>query len=254
MFRLSLLAFLASLSFAQDASEVFNKPPARVDQALRQRIDEFYQYHVKQEYRKAEALVAADTKEYFYSHNKPGYLSCETGKIAYSDNFKRAKATMLCSQYVMIPGFTEKPMKVPFGSTWKVVNGKWYWYVDQEAMRNTPFGKMTPGPPGTSGGLPAAMPDNADFVMKLVKADKESVTLKPGQSDTVTIRNGAPGIMDISVEGKIPGIEAKLDHGNLKVGDQAVLTLLAGDGAKSGVINVKVEQTGQVIPIQVSVP
>jgi hypothetical protein len=253
MLRLSLLALLATVSFAQDASEVFNKPPARVDQALRERINQFYQYHVKQEFHKAEALVAADTKKYFYSHNKPGYLSCETRKIVYSDNFKRAKATVLCEQYVMAPGFADKPIKVPFGSTWKVEKGKWYWYVDQEALRTTPFGKMTPGLPGASGGLPAAIPDNADFVMTLVKADKDSVSLKPGQPETVTIRNGAPGIMDISLEGKIPGVEAKLDHGNLKVGDQAVLTLQAGDGAKSGLVSIKVEQTGQVIPIQVSV-
>ena len=253
MFRLSLLALLAAVSFAQDASEVFNKPPARVDQALRERITQFYQYHVSKEFRKAETLVAADTKEYFYSHNKPGYLSCETAKIVYSDNFKRAKATILCEQYVMAPGFADKPIKVPFGSTWKIEKGKWYWYVDQEALRTTPFGKMTPGPPGTSGGLPASIPDNADFVMTLVKADKASVSLKPGESETVTIRNGAPGIMDIAVSGTIPGVEAKLDHGNLKVGDRAVLTLQAGDGAKSGLVSIRVEQTGQVIPIQVSV-
>jgi len=86
-----------------------------------------------------------------------------------------------------------------------------------------------------------------------VKVDKDSVSLKPGEAETVTIRNGAPGIMDISLSGKIPGVEAKLDHGNLKIGDQAVLTLLAGDGAKSGLISIKVDQTGQMIPIQVSV-
>jgi hypothetical protein len=253
MLRLSLLALLAVVSFAQDASEVFNKPPARVDQALRERIHQFFQYHVTQDFHKAEALVAADTKKYFYSHNKPGYLSCETGKIVYSDDFKRAKATITCEQYVMAPGFADKPIKVPFGSTWKIEKGKWCWYVDQEALRNTPFGKMTAGARGGGGGLPAVIPDSAAFVMTLVKADKNSVSLKPGQSDTVTIRNTAAGLMDISLEGKIPGIEAKLDHGNLKVGDQAVLTLQAADGAKSGIVNVRVEQTGQVIPIQVSV-
>ncbi len=253
MLRLSLLALLAALSFAQDASEVFNKPPARVDQALRARIDEFYQYHVKQEFRKAEALVAADTKEYFYSHNKPAYLSCETGKIVYSDGFKRAKATVTCEQYVMMPGFADKPLKVPFGSTWKVVNGKWFWYVDQEALSKTPFGQMTAGPRGSGGGLPAVIPQNADFVMSLVKADKGEVTLKPGQPETVTIRNGAPGIVDISVAGKIPGVEAKFDHTNLKVGDQAVLTLEASEGARPGTVTLKVEQTGQLISIQVFV-
>jgi hypothetical protein len=258
MFRLPLLALLAVLagvSFAQDANEVFNKPPARVDRALRERITEFYQDHVKQEFRKAEALVAPDSKEFFYSHNKPNYLSCEIAKIVYSDNFKRAMATMKCSQYVMVPGFADKPLTVPFGSTWKVVDGKWDWYVDMEALRNTPFGKIKPGPPGAPSEvrLPAVMPQNADFVMELVKADKTSVSLKPGQSETVTIRNGAPGIMDVALADTIPGVEAKLDHGNLKVGDKALLTLLAGDGAKSGLITVKVEQTGQVIPIQVSV-
>ncbi|MBZ5618578.1 MAG: hypothetical protein LAQ69_07630 [Acidobacteriia bacterium] len=254
MFRLSLLALFAAVLFAQDPSEVLNRPPDRVDRALRQRITEFYQFHVKQEFRKAEALVAPDTKEYFYSHNKPAYLSCDIAKIVYTDKFKRAKATMKCSQFVMVPGFADKPLTVPFGSTWKVVDGKWYWYVDMEALRDTPFGKMTPGAQGSSpAGLPAVIPDNADFVMALVKADKGSVSLKPGQPETVTIRNGAPGIMNISLVETIPGVEAKLDHLELKVGDKAVLTLRAGDGARSGLISIKVEQTGQVIPIQVSV-
>src|SRR4051794_20790033 len=140
MFRVSLLALLASLSFAQNAADVFNKPPAKVDQALRQRIDQFYQFHIKKEFRKAEAFVAPDTREYFYSHNKPAYLSCELRSIAYSDNFKKAKATVACEQFVMVPGFTDKPLKVPFGSTWELLKGKWFWYVDQEALKNTPFG------------------------------------------------------------------------------------------------------------------
>ena len=252
MFRLSLLAFLASLALAQDAQEVFNKPPARVDQALRARITEFYQDHIRKEFRKAEALVAPDTKEFFYSHNKPGYLSCEIRKIAYSDKFKRAKATMACSLYVMVPGFADKPLTVPFASTWKVLNGKWFWYVDMESLRETPFGKMTPGP-GSAGSLPAIIPDNADFVMKLVRADKGSVSLKPGQSDTVTIQNGAPGIMDLSIADTIPGVQATLDHTKMGVGDKAVLTLHAGDTATSGVVSVKVDQTGQIISVQVTV-
>ncbi|HLK63669.1 MAG TPA: hypothetical protein VKU19_09525 [Bryobacteraceae bacterium] len=253
MHRYSLLALFAVCAAAQDTGEALTNPPSRVDQALRARITEFYQDHVKQEFRKAEALVAPDTKEYFYSHNKPGYLSCETSKITYSDHYKRAKAIVTCEQYVMIPGFADKPLKVPFGSTWKVINGKWFWYVDQEAIARTPFGQMTPGPKGPGGGLPAAIPDNADFVMTLVKVDRAAVVLNPGEPDTVTIKNGAPGLVDISLASKIPGIEATLDHTNLKVGDHAVLTLKAGEGAKSGTITIQVDPTGQTIPIQVTV-
>ncbi|HTS26975.1 MAG TPA: hypothetical protein VMH81_13960 [Bryobacteraceae bacterium] len=253
MFRFALLAVLGAAAFAQDASEAFNKPPAKVDQALRARVNEFFQDHVKQEFHKAEALVAADTKEFFYSHNKPAYLSCETGKIVYSDDFKRAKVTEICEQYVMVPGFADKPLKVPFGSTWKVEKGKWCWYVDPEELKHTPFGTMTPGPRGPGGGLPAVIPENADFVMHLVQADRGEVNLKPGQPETVNIRNGAAGLMDIQVVGKSPGVEATLDHTNLKVGDRAVLTIQANEGARSGRVVIKVEPTGQIISINVSV-
>jgi hypothetical protein len=254
MLRLFLFSLLAAGSFAQDASEVFNKPPARVDQALRERITQFYQFHVNKDFRKAEALVAPDTKDYFYSHNKPAYLSCETVKIAYTDNFKKAKATMLCSQYIMVPGFEDKPMKVPFGSTWKIVAGKWVWYVDQEVLKETPFGKMVPGAPGLPPGIPAGgISRDTDFVPKLVSADKDTVTLHAGQSEAVTFKNAAPGIMDVSIVGTIPGIEAKFDNANMKIGGQSILTVKAGDGAKSGLLNIKVEQTGMFLPVQVIV-
>jgi hypothetical protein len=40
--------------------------PREVDQALRTRISEFYQDHGGGKFRQAEALVAAETKDYFY--------------------------------------------------------------------------------------------------------------------------------------------------------------------------------------------
>ena len=248
----------AGVAFAQNPGDAFNRPPAKVDQALRARIDEFYQDHVKQQFHKADSLVAADTKEFFYVQNKPAYLSCNIGRIEYSEKFTRAKAVVMCEQYVMIPGFVDKPLKVPIPSTWKVEHGKWYWYVDKEALRTTPFGKMTAGPGGASGAVPAALPtalpDNADFVLKLVKADKEMVELKPGHSEQITITNSAPGNMDLTIVGSVPGVEAKLDHSQMKVGDRAVLTLKAGDKPQSGLFSIRVEQTGLVLPIQVVVP
>lgn len=251
MLRISVLVMLAGAALAQTPSDLFNRPPAKVDKALRERIDEFYGDHVKQQYRKAAALVAADTKEFFYVQNKPAYLSCEIQRIEYAQKFTRAKATILCEQYVMMPGFADKPLKVPIPSTWKLEHGKWCWYVDQEALRETPFGRMTAGPGPRTGGLPAVMPDNTDFVLKLVKADKETVELKPGMSERVIITNSAPGNMDLAIEGQIPGVEAKLDRTQMKIGDQAVLTLTGGDNPQAGVLTIRVQQTGLAIPIHV---
>ncbi len=253
MLRISVLVLFAAGLFAQNSDNPFDKPPAGVDKALRARITEFYQDHVKGQFRKAEALVAEDTKDFFYSHNKPAYLSCETGKIQYSENYTRAKATVICEQYVMMPGFANKPMKVPFPSTWKLVHGKWYWYVDPEQARMTPFGKMTPGTTPATSPMPAVIPTSPDAFMKQVRADKESVSLKPGQTDKVTIANAAPGLMTISLMGQVPGVEAKLDHGDLKIGDKAILTLHAGEDARPGTFSIRVEQTGEIIPIRVDV-
>jgi len=254
MLRATLLAFFAASLFAQ-ADDPFNRPPTDVDQALRARIGEFYQLHVKGDFRHAEALVAEDTKEFYYSHNKPQYLSAEISRIQYSDNFTKAKATILCEQYIMMPGFSDKPMKVPTPSTWKIVDGKWYWYVDPESLRNSPFGQMTAGQGPARGGVPAlpAIPSNANFLFTQVQLDKKSVTLKDGESATVTIANGAPGVMNISLSAMPPGVEGKLEHTSLKAGEKAVLTLRAGSNAKPGIINVVVEQTGQLLPIQVNV-
>ena len=60
-------------------------------------------------------------------------------------------------------------------------------------------------------------------------------------------------IHGISLQGKLPGIEAKFDRTSVPAGEKAVLTLKAGSDAKSGVLNAQVEQTTQVIHIQVTV-
>jgi hypothetical protein len=245
--------FAASLTYGQTAHDALNRPPAEVDRALRARITEFYDYHVKQQFRKAEDLVAEDTKEFFYSHNKPAYLSFEIKNIEYSDHFTKAKAIILCEQYVMFPGFADKPVKIPTPSTWKLENGKWYWYIDPDSLRESPFGKMTPGPHTSSGPVPASIPTDVGWVMKQVKADRQQLLLAAGESALVNISNGAPGLMSITVLPAPAGLEASVDHKSLKPGEQVVLTVKAGDTAKSGIINIRVDQTQEVIPIQVTI-
>jgi hypothetical protein len=255
MLRFTLLAIFAVGSFAQNADDAFNKPPADVDEALRARITEFFDLHVKGEFRKAEALVAEDTQDLYYSSSKTKYVSFEIGRIDYSENFTRAKATVLCEQFIMLPGFLGKPMKIPMPSTWKLVDGTWYWYVDPESLRMTPFGKMNPGTaresaPKTIPAIPTTVPD---YIYQQVKADKASVSLKVGESEQVIVTNSAPGTMNISVTGSLPGVEVKLDRTVLNTGEKAVLTFQASNEAQSGVLSIQVEQTNQVIPIQVAI-
>jgi hypothetical protein len=251
------LALCAAFAFAQPNEPLKPKPPAGVDAALRARLQEFFDLHVKGQFRKAEELVAEETKDYFYSHNKPKYISCEFSRIDYSENFTKATAVMLCEQYVIIPGFSQHPMKVPTPSTWKLENGKWYWYVDEDALRMTPAGKMTAGPYPTVGApaplAPGSVPISADFLFKQIQLDKDSVSLKAGESAEVTISNAAPGPMTVLLPKALPGVEAKLANSIIPAGGKTVLTLHAGKDAKSGVLNVQVELSGQLLPVQITI-
>jgi hypothetical protein len=257
MLRLSLLAALAATCFAQNAEELFNRPAPEVDKALRDRVTEFYGYHISQQYRKAEPLVAEDTKDYFFAAGKPHYLSCEIKQIKYLDDFKRANVTMMCSLYLMMPGFSDKPANMPFGSTWKMEDGKWFWYVDQDALRTTPFGKMTPGPPSAGGGpAPPALPDiptTADFLYNLVQVDKKEVEVKRGESAQITISNTAPGVMHLDVSSKPAGVEASIDNTSPAANQKSILTIKAGDLAASGKLEIYVLPIKQLIPVQVNV-
>ena len=258
MHRFALAALFATFAFAQPNDPFKPKPPADVDAALRARINEFFDLHVNGQYRKAEELVAEDTKDFFYTHNKPKYIACELSKIEYSEHFTKANAIMVCEQYVLMPGFTDHPMKVPTPSAWKIENGKWCWYVDQDALRNTPWGRMTAGPfPEKGAPSPppslASIPTTADFVFKQVRLDKDAITLKPGESAEVTITNSAPGPMPLSLPQPLAGIEGKFDVASVPAGGKSVLTLHAAKGAKSGVLNVQVDQTLQLLSIRITI-
>jgi hypothetical protein len=253
----ALFALLTAVACAQPNDPFKPKPPVEVDAALRARAQEFFDLHIKGQFRKAEELVAEDTKDFFYSGNKPKYLSCELSKIDYTDNFTKANVLMVCEMYIMMPGFADRPMKVPTPSAWKVVDGKWYWWVDQDALRNTPWGRMTAGQyPDKGAAAPppplAALP-TAESLFKQIQLDKGAVSLKAGESAEVTITNGAPGPISLSVTGALTGLETKLDKSTLPAGGKAVLTLHAAKGAKSGVLNVQVQQTMQLLPVQVTI-
>ncbi|HTS62338.1 MAG TPA: hypothetical protein VMH28_09945 [Candidatus Acidoferrales bacterium] len=256
MYRIALPVFLAALAGAQD--NPFNRPPAAVDSALRERIREFYDLHVQGKFRQADDLVAEDSKDYYFNSAKPKYLSYEIARIDYSDEFTRAKAVIMCEMYIMMPGFNDKPVKMPTPSAWKLVDGKWYWYVDQAALRNSPFGRMTPGPAAASGqsNMPSATTPpvvnmSPEFLFKQIQVNKKEVSLSPGESVEILVANSAPGAMGVSVRAAPAGVEANLDKNSIGANQNSVLTIRAAKDFKPGLIDLEVQQTGQIISIQV---
>jgi hypothetical protein len=255
MLRFVLAAGLAAAASAQTAPEPAPKPPAAVDEALRARITEFYQLHVTGEYRKAEKLVAEDSQDVYYEHNKPKYLGFEIQTIAYSDNFKKAKVSVLCEQYVTGLGFAGKPVKMPSTSSWKVVDGNWFWWADPDELARGPMGKMAnagtkPGP-GAKAPAPESIPTTPDFAMGKVKWEKDSLAVKPNETYRVTITNGSPGTSSLVLKQILPGIELSIDKANLNPGEKAVVTFKTGDNPHAGMIAFEVDPLGEIIPIVV---
>lgn len=257
MRRLAILALIASAAFAQDTSELFNRAPKPVDDALRARINEFYQYHKSREFRKAEALVAEDTKDFFYNHDKPEVLGFEITRIDYTDGYTKAKATLLVEQRVMFPGFAGKIMKIPTPSYWKIEDGKWVWYVDQAKLNETPWGTMKAGPPASGdGSVPAmlsTMPGDVDQLMNMIRADKSALTLASGETGHVTVQNGMPGPVTLTVEGKLQGVEVTIQPRTVPAGGKADVAVKAATDAKSGSITVVAAQIGKTMPVQITI-
>jgi len=59
--------------------------------------------------------------------------------------------------------------------------------------------------------------------------------------------------MAVSLSPALPGIEVSLDHPSVPAVGKSIITLRASKGAKSGVLNVQVEQTLQILPIQIAI-
>lgn len=249
---------LVTIAFGQDPADLFEKAPPAVDRALRERIAGFYQAHVDGKFRLADQYVAEETKDFYYEANKPRYLGFSVEKIVYSDNFTRAKAVVLCEQVIAMPGFADKPHKFPTPSSWRLEGGQWYWWVDQSKGRETPFGVLKPGTVGTRAGtaaLPTAMPDLAT-VQSSIAADKKAVRLFPGTEETVTIRNGALGAVQLVLGTySAAGIEIRLDRTEIKSNETAKLifrSTLKKPAGLSMEIQVVAQPFNVLLPVQVA--
>jgi len=257
-----LLCSVAALSlWGQTAADVFEKAPPEVDKALRERIAFFYQCHVDGKFRLADQVVAENSKDAFFAAEKPRYRGFEIVRIVYSDNFTRARAVVAVDTDFMAPGIGKIPVKAPLVSLWKLENGQWWWYVDPNAGRQTPFGTMRPGEGGSAPfnlNIPTR-PEDAVRLLGKVTADKTEVRLSSYEpaSDVVTLTNQMPGQVNLRLEyNGFPGFEAKLEREALQANESVKLLLRIeprDKSAKPGLtVNVRVEPLNQVIPIHVT--
>lgn len=270
MIRLSLALILGGLLCqAQEPADLFEKAPPDVDRALRERISLFYQAHVDGKFRLADKVVAEDSKDIFFSADKPRYLGFEIIKIKYLDNFTKAQAVVACRGTRAIHG-ERNTMTLPLTSLWKIVDGEWFWYALTETEKQTPWGTMKAGPDGSAAsvpGIPRNMAAAAADILRKIQVDKTAVMLSSYQpaSEKITLSNAMAGAIKYRVQYTgYSGFSVKPAKGELQAGEKTEL-LFHSEPVKKGCCDaldtsakpavtatIIIEPTNQMIPIEVT--
>src|ERR1700682_756304 len=96
LLNLCLFLIAWALASGQDNSDLFEKAPPPIDEALRARVTQFYQAFTSGKFREAYPLVAEDSQDAFFAASKDTLKSCEILRIRYSDNFTKADVVEAC--------------------------------------------------------------------------------------------------------------------------------------------------------------
>ena len=260
LFRLVAVAGISVFAMAQQpATDLFDKAPPAVDEALRARVRQFFQAHVDGKFRLADEVVAEDSKDFFYAMEKKRYISFEIAKITYSDNFTKATVVTALEMDWRSPRVGVMRVKPPMTSLWKLDNGQWCWYVVPQTEWDTPFGKMKPGPdpaPGSGSVVGLFRGVDPSKILEAVKVSTKEVRLSSYEPSTaeISITNTMPGIVNLEVNHTpIRGLTAKFDKTELKQNESATLRFEYSPPDKQpkptliGYLHVR--QTGQNIPL-----
>lgn len=265
----ALCLIYSALLMAAPQSDLFTKAPPEIDEALRARIMIFYQAHISGKYSDAFQVVADDSRDIFLGSGRDPYKSCEITKINYTDNFTKANVVTACKgEFHWRTQRMPATMAVP--SSWKLVNGQWYWYVAKQDQVQTPFGVSRVSPETGAAAPPPAIPADplaaARAILQKVSIDKTEVQLKGYETsrDEVHLLNGMPGPIRFSITFPASkGVAAKPEKGELKAGEKATIVFsydldeaasLCHDCLKlvkpTIVAQIQIDPTGQVFPVK----
>ncbi len=255
----------ASASFAQT-------PPPEVDQALRSRVNEFFQDFEDGKYRQALSLVAEDTQDEYFSAPKMEIKEFKVEGIQYSSDFKTAVVKLSVKRLwkLKAEGFLNDTLvETPMDTAWKIENDKWVW------SSHTPKGSwLTPmGPssddkltehPGTTRKIDQATMD-AQALAILSHGDTtvtpNQVTFQPGKASSVKVKfhNGVPGSVRLSIDPppRTSGLSAKLEKTDVDVGADTTIEIDYNPPPDAPIasqimsLSLIVEPFEQVLPIEI---
>ena len=205
--------------------------PAKVDQALRTRVQEFYTAQVNRQYRQVESIVADDTKDLYFQSPKPDMKAFSIQGIEYSPNFKTAVVLVRRTINTFFMGAGVVSIDSTEHSKWKIEKGKWCWYIDPDTRLETPFGRRKPVPAdadNTVGPLgPFQMPSAAALKGQAVQPDRMRIRLDAAdpQPAMISLKNLLPGPVTIVLGTAPEGITTTIANQTIQASASTEVTV-----------------------------
>jgi len=232
---------------------------------LRARLEAFNKLLISEKYREAEQYVLPESRESYYTAEKPRIFDFQVTKIDWEDHFKTATVEMVSNVVARRPVIGSFKMNTSYYSHWKYVNGAWWFFYPQVMERHTPFGVMKVNPTlAQESGLnlqqemAKGKAEMAAARDKTFAADRQSVTL-PSQtsSEIVILSNLLPGPISLGFQRTSgTGFDVVLKGGQLGPKATAELKIYRSNQTKGdfkpGVVIVRAFPTGQQMSINVN--
>jgi hypothetical protein len=265
------------LALGQDNSDLFEKAPPPIDEALRARVAQFYHAYTTGKFREAYPLVAEDSQDAFLGSSKDSLKSCETLRIRYSDNFAKATVVEACKGEWNYHGVITHT-SFPLTSHWKIVDGQWCWYFVKPTMVPSPFSPtgFVTLPPDTetdkaaqpAPAIPTNPVDAARGILSKVRIDKTAISLHGYETskDELHVINEMPGQISLSLDPiAFPGLKITPAKTELQANEQTTIVfeyrlddaaIECGECAKrvksTLTARLHIQPTGQIFPITVT--
>jgi len=233
------LLIVLALSLSSVATAQFEQSaPEELVSSLTTRVSGFYGAFQAGQFRQAEGFVDEDSKELYYNVQKSRIMGHEIKSITWADDFRSARVMVVAMSIVPLVG--NKPVPVPVGGMWRLIDGEWYLHLTAPDKRRTPFGMSTADaaaglgqPTGTliPQGAGVKVPSLADM-RQMMSLDESKVVFPAGLTEaavkTIALTSGAPTGFILSVEpvGKIPdGLSVQIEPRDVQPGGTAAITI-----------------------------
>ena len=235
-----------------------------MNEALTKRVNGFYQAHVDGKFRQAEAFVAEENRDDFYSAPKGRIEGFDIMKMAYSADRTKAEVTVATKSIWLIRG-EKMTTRVPVTTHWKLENKDWFWFPMPSAGVATPFGMMhfdsgvKADPNARRSPLPADPSVLAQQILSSVKVDKQQVVLSSYEPATAELKvtNGLKGQVKIHVEtdGAPADMKVTVDKTDLAADEVATVKLsykpTDSRPKPTATLRVSVDPLNTVLPVKI---